>query len=97
MFHTKQASPRHAMRPTTVICKSRGGFQRMKPEATFRTDFSSIYEKVQQTHTDDQREFLSGKDIPTTECRGGETNSKSGNVIEVAQVWGASLNFKAHC
>lgn len=46
---------------------------------------------------DDQREFPLGDDIPTTECRGGETNTKSGNVIEVAQVWGASLNFKAHC
>lgn len=70
--------------------------QRMEPESSFRIGFSSVYEHF-LNNIDDQKKLipLGGDDVPTTECRGEQNNNKSGDVIEVTQIQGASLDFKA--
>lgn len=69
----------------------------MQPEATF-SQISAQYMKNVNKHIWMIKEnSLRGMTFPPLNAEGGETNTKSGNVTEVARVWGASLNFKAHC
>lgn len=78
MFHTKQTSPRHAMRPTWVICKSRGGFQRMQPEATF-SQISAQYMKNVNKHIWMIKEnSLRGMTFPPLNAEGGKLTLNQG-------------------
>lgn len=49
---------------------------------------------------DDQTKSINssqGMKFPPLNVEGEKTNNKLGDIIEMAQVWGASLDSKAHC